>query len=346
MPKLLRLCLKTTFVCFAMFLSYVVQAQEMYKVVPLNNLQDGDRVILSVKRTDGFMYPSTNGELRFGNESTTLPYGENSVWWTVERNGNYWRFKNLATNSYLAVEEWEEDKGWGRKRRKGTLLHKANGTATEWELISLSGSLGISLRNKKRGNDDIGPVLGDVGSPIYYDITPAAPSNGTLFGLTNSTNASHTNRTPFVGIILLPNSPNRFQHYVGHTATSLDARGLQKVHEFHQDVYLAPNEQIRLVSPNYRSFYHYARWFDYGNESGDNTDGQLVYPELIFDQIPSTVEMEEYTIGGTVIFNTQEPSILSIPCRENRNVRWLWSSRFIWIMYEVRRMWMVWNILL
>lgn len=294
--------------CFAMFLSYVVQAQEMYKVVPLNNLQDGDRVILSVKRTDGFMYPSTNGELRFGNESTTLPYGENSVWWTVERNGNYWRFKNLATNSYLAVEEWEEDKGWGRKRRKGTLLHKANGTATEWELISLSGSLGISLRNKKRGNDDIGPVLGDVGSPIYYDITPAAPSNGTLFGLTNSTNASHTNRTPFVGIILLPNSPNRFQHYVGHTATSLDARGLQKVHEFHQDVYLAPNEQIRLVSPNYRSFYHYARWFDYGNESGDNTDGQLVYPELIFDQIPSTVEMEEYTIGGTVIFNTQEPS--------------------------------------
>lgn len=294
--------------CFAMFLSYVVQAQEMYKVVPLNNLQDGDRIILSVKEMDGFMYPSTNGELRFDKQGTTLPYGENSVWWIVERNGSYLRFKNQATNSYLAVEEWEEDKGWGRKRRKGTLLHKANGTATEWELISLSGSLGISLRNKKRGNDDIGPVLGDRGSPIYYDITPAVPSNGALFGLTNSTNASHTNRTPFVGIILLPNSPNRFQHYVGHTATSLDARGLQKVHEFHQDVYLAPNEQIRLVSPNYRSFYHYARWFDYGNERGDNTDGQLVYPELIFDQIPSTVEMEEYTIGGTVIFNTQEPS--------------------------------------
>lgn len=294
--------------CFAMFLSYVVQAQEMYKVVPLNNLQEGDRVILSVKRTDGFMYPLTNGELRFGKEGTELPYGESSVWWIVERNGSYLRFKNLATNSYLAVEEWEEDKGWGRKRRKGTLLHKANGTATEWELISLSGSLGISLRNKKRGNDDIGPVLGDVGSPIYYDITPAVPSNGTLFSLTNSINASHTNRTPFVGIILLPNSPNRFQHYVGHTETSLDARGLQKVHEFHQDVYLAPNEQIRLVSPNYRSFYHYARWFDYGNESGDNTDGQLLYPEFVFDQIPSTVEIEEYTIGGTVIFNKQEPA--------------------------------------
>ncbi|MBO8460204.1 MAG: hypothetical protein IAA73_07735 [Bacteroidetes bacterium] len=291
-----------------MFLSYVVQAQEMYKVVPLNNLQEGDRVILSVKRTDGFMYPLTNGELRFGKEGTELPYGESSVWWIVERNGSYLRFKNLATNSYLAVEEWEEDKGWGRKRRKGTLLHKANGTATEWELISLSGSLGISLRNKKRGNDDIGPVLGDVGSPIYYDITPAVPSNGTLFSLTNSINASHTNRTPFVGIILLPNSPNRFQHYVGHTETSLDARGLQKVHEFHQDVYLAPNEQIRLVSPNYRSFYHYARWFDYGNESGDNTDGQLLYPEFVFDQIPSTVEIEEYTIGGTVIFNKQEPA--------------------------------------
>lgn len=283
--------------CFAMFLSYVVQAQEMYKVVPLNNLQEGDRVILSVKGTDGFMYPLTNGELRFGKEGTELPYGESSVWWTVERKDSYLRFKNQATNSYLAVEE---SSNWGK--RTGTLKHGAE--EKDWELVPISGVAGgFSLRNKEKGTTAL--IFGET---IYYDIIPAAPSNGTLFKLTNSINASHTDCTPFVGIILLPNSPNRFQHYVGHNATSLDARGLQKVHEFHQDVYLAPNEQIRLVSPNYRSFYHYARWFDYGNERGDNTDGQLVYPELIFDQIPSTVEMEEYTIGGTVIFNTQEPS--------------------------------------
>lgn len=279
--------------CFAMFLSYVVQAQEMYKVVPLNNLQEGDRVILSVKGTDGFMYPSTNNELLFGKERTTLPNGENSVWWIVERNDSYLRFKNQATNSYLVVEE----NFWGTSAE---LKHGAS--EKDWELVGIPGVVGgFSLRNKERGH------TGVVWETKYYDITPAAPSNGTLFRLTNSTNASHTNRTPFVGIILLPNSPNRFQHDVGHTATSLDARGLQKVHEFHQDVYLAPNEQIRLVSPNYRSFYHYARWFDYGNESGDNTDGQLLYPELVFDQIPSTVEMEEYAIGGTVIFNRQEP---------------------------------------
>ncbi len=282
--------------CFAMFLSYVVQAQEMYKVVPLNNLQDGDRVILSVKGTDGFMYPSTNNELRFGKQGTTLPYGENSVWWIVERNGSCLRFKNLATGGYLAVEE-----NWAGTY--GTLKHDAS--EKDWELVGIPGVVEgeFSLRNKERGATSL-----IFGNTTYYDIIPAAPSNGTLFSLTNSTNASDSNRTPFVGIILLPNSPNRFQHYVGHTATSLDARGLQKVHEFHQDVYLAPNEQIRLVSPNYRSFYHYARWFDYGNESGDNTDGQLVNPELVFDQIPSTVEMEEYAIGGTVIFNRQEPS--------------------------------------
>lgn len=280
--------------CFAMFLSYVVQAQEMYKVVPLNNLQEGDRVILSVKGTEGFMYPLTNGELRFGKQGTTLPYGENSVWWTIERNDSYLRFKNLVTDSYLAVEE-----NWVWGGRYGTLKHGAS--EKDWELAAIPGVVGgLSLRNSAEGLD--------WGRDTYYDITPAVPSNGALFELTNSTNASHTNRTPFVGIILLPNSPNRFQHYVGHNATSLDARGLQKVHEFHQDVYLAPNEQIRLVSPNYRSFYHYARWFDYGNESGDNTDGQLLYPEFVFDQIPSTVEMEEYTIGGTVIFNKQEPA--------------------------------------
>lgn len=281
--------------CFAMFLSYVVQAQEMYKVVPLNNLQDGDRVILSVKGTDGFMYPSTNNKLHFGKQGTTLPYGENSVWWIVECNGSYLRFKNLATDGYLAVEE----NFWGTSAE---LKHGAN--EKDWKLVSIPGVVGgFSLRNKERGTTSV--VFGNT---TYYDIIPVVPSNGTLFKLTNSTNASDSNRTPFVGIILLPNSPNRFQHYVGHNATSLDARGLQKVHEFHQDVYLAPNEQIRLVSPNYRSFYHYARWFDYGNESGDNTDGQLLYPEFVFDQIPSTVEMEEYTIGGTVIFNTQEPS--------------------------------------
>lgn len=294
MPKLSNLCLKIIFLCFVIFLGVAVQAQEMYKVVPLNNLQDGDRVILSVKGTDGFMYPSTNNELRFGKEGTNLPYGESSVWWTVERNGGYLRFKNLATDGYLAVEE-----NW--VGTYGTLKHDAS--EKDWELVAIPGIVGgFSLRNKERGH------TGLIWETKYYDITPAVPSNGALFGLTNSADTSHTNRTPFVGIILLPNSPNRFQHYVGHNATSLDARGLQKVHEFHQDVYLAPNEQIRLVSPNYRSFYHYARWFDYGNERGDNTDGQLVYPELIFDQIPSTVEMEEYTIGGIVIFNRQEPA--------------------------------------
>lgn len=297
--------------CFAMFLSYVVQAQEMYKVVPLNNLQDGDRVILSVKGTEGFMYPSTNGELRFGKQGTTLPYGENSVWWTIERNGSYLRFKNLATDSYLAVEENYTNIDLFYQKRTGKLICSSETLAkTDWILEPFPTLIEYgSLRNSATGNTKVGKITGwDVGDTIYYDITPAVPSNGTSFGLTNSTNASHTNRTPFVGIILLPNSPNRFQHYVGHTATSLDTRGLQKVHEFHQDVYLAPNEQIRLISPNYRSFYHYARWFDYGSDTGDNTDGQLTYPEFVFDQLPSTVELEEYTIGGTVIFNTQEPS--------------------------------------
>lgn len=294
MYKPSKLYLKTTFLCFLVFMGCVVYAQEMYKVVPLNNLQDGDRVILSVKGTTGFMYPSTNSELRFGQEGTTLPNGEGSVWWAVERNGEYWRFKNVATNDYLAVEE-----NW--TGTNGTL--KSGASDKDWELVEIPGVVGgFSLRNREKGH------TGLIWETKYYDIIPMLPSNGDLFGLTNSTTASHTNRTPFVGIILLPDNPNRFQHYVGHTATSLDTRGLQKVHEFHQDVYLASNEQIRLISPNYRSFYHYARWFDYGSVTGDNTDGQLTYPEFVFDQLPSTVELEEYAIGGTVIFNRQEPA--------------------------------------
>lgn len=275
------------------FVAMNLSAQEMYKVVPLNNLQHGDRIILSVKNTTGFMYP--DGEaLRFGTSATALPHGENSVWWAVERNGNYWRFKNVATGGYLAVEESQVGVS-----KSGTLM--LNGEYTSWEFVSLPGVGAFGLRNKEKGNTHW------IWQKRYYDIVPVSPNEGTQFGLTNSTDASHPNRTPFVGIILIPNSPNRFQHYMGHTATSFDTRGLQKVHEYHQDIYLAPGEQIRLISPNYRSFYHYARWFNYGSETGNNVDGQLVYPELIFDQLPSTVEKEEYTIGGTVIFNEKEP---------------------------------------
>ena len=182
MPKLLRLCLKITFLCFAMFLSYVVQAQGMYKVVPLNNLQDGDRVILSVKGTDGFMYPSTNNKLHFGKQGTTLPYGESSVWWAVERNGEYWRFKNVETNDYLAVEE-----NW--TGTNGTL--KSGASDKDWELVEIPGVVGgFSLRNREKGH------TGLIWETKYYDIIPMLPSNGDLFGLTNSTTASHTNRTP------------------------------------------------------------------------------------------------------------------------------------------------------
>ena len=279
--------------CFAMFLSYVVQAQEMYKVVPLNNLQDGDRVILSVKGKDGFMYPSTNNELRFGKQGTTLPYGENSVWWIVERNGSYLRFKNLATDGYLAVEE---SSNWGK--RTGTLKHGAE--EKDWELVSIPGVAGgFSLRNKEKGTTAL-----IFGSTIYYDIIPV---NGTLFGLTNSTNASHTNRTPFVGLVLLYNTDKRFQHQVGHSASSFDKRGLQKVHEYWQDIYLTPGDQVRLISPNYRSFYHYTRWFNYGGEMGEGTDDQLVIPELRFESLPASIEKEDYIDGGTVIFSKNEP---------------------------------------
>ena len=122
MYKPSKLYLKTTFLCFLVFMGGVVYAQEMYKVVPLNNLQDGDRVILSVKGTTGFMYPSTNSELRFGQEGTTLPNGEGSVWWTVERNGEYWRFKNVATNDYLAVEENYTSINLAYQKRTGKLI--------------------------------------------------------------------------------------------------------------------------------------------------------------------------------------------------------------------------------
>ena len=158
MYKPSKLYLKTTFLCFLVFMGGVVYAQEMYKVVPLNNLQDGDRVILSVKGTTGFMYPSTNSELRFGQEGTTLPNGEGSVWWAVERNGEYWRFKNVATNDYLAVEE-----NW--TGTNGTL--KSGASDKDWELVEIPGVVGgFSLRNREKGH------TGLIWETKYYDIIP------------------------------------------------------------------------------------------------------------------------------------------------------------------------------